>query len=636
MDCDSDYQFDEWPASRLDCRPKAPAQSVPGKETTRAADHRPGPRRPRRSDGGQPAGDGFLRARAARCSVSPAMAARAAARRSAPTCASMTARCACAATSNAPMPSCASTPRLLEGQLAGHGACRHAGGRQFGPRRRALRAGAARLPGDSGRRPGDRAPPRPRAHRQLGPARRPGVRAAVAHRARRSSARWSSRRLACTTRTSPPAKTAMPGRGATAGDGRMNAVVTPASPIPAIWTTGSTAGHQDRHLARGPAAACACALPLPCRLPGARRHRRVDRPGARGRFPRRVADPVAPQPLPGGHRPHLPPPLRERLQPRRPRRSTCRSASSSAASATSRSNAAGPTTRRRCSAASASPSSAAGRPGCRRRTSCAAAVMRVTLFESQPELGGLMRHGIPGYRLARTVLDARDRPHHGDGHRACAAARRCDSPQALAELQRRASTRSTWPSARSARNDCRSSTTRQPWVVDGADYLARASRGAPPALGPARGRDRRRQRRDGRGTQRTPRRPRRDDPGAGSRTPDAGAARRSRRGAGGRHQAGRRARCCAALPKLSTRTRAACASIACACSLKPGAQRGKFTVTPQPGSEFTLEADAIVSAIGQDPDLAPLAAALRRRRPLAEDRCRRRHHAPTGSGPAVT
>jgi NADPH-dependent glutamate synthase beta subunit-like oxidoreductase len=42
---------------------------------------------------------------------------------------------------------------------------------------------------------------------------------------------------------------------------------------------------------------------------------------------------------------------------------------------------------------------------------------------------------------------------------------------------------------------------------------------------------------------------------------------------------------------------------------EPGAQRGQFTVTPQPGSEFTLEADAIVSAIGQDPDLAPLAAA---------------------------
>jgi NADPH-dependent glutamate synthase beta subunit-like oxidoreductase len=29
----------------------------------------------------------------------------------------------------------------------------------------------------------------------------------------------------------------------------------------------------------------------------------------------------------------------------------------------------------------------------------------VTLFESRPELGGLMRYGIPSYRLARAVLD---------------------------------------------------------------------------------------------------------------------------------------------------------------------------------------------------------------------------------------
>ena len=30
----------------------------------------------------------------------------------------------------------------------------------------------------------------------------------------------------------------------------------------------------------------------------------------------------------------------------------------------------------------------------------------VTVFESRPELGGLMRYGIPSYRLARSVLDA--------------------------------------------------------------------------------------------------------------------------------------------------------------------------------------------------------------------------------------
>jgi len=46
-------------------------------------------------------------------------------------------------------------------------------------------------------------------------------------------------------------------------------------------------------------------------------------------------------------------------------------------------------------------------------------------------------------------------------------------------------------------------------------------------------------------------------------------------------------------------------------SFEPGEARGRFTVTRMEGSAFAIEADAIVTAIGQDPDLAPLAAALR-------------------------
>lgn len=38
-----------------------------------------------------------------------------------------------------------------------------------------------------------------------------------------------------------------------------------------------------------------------------------------------------------------------------------------------------------------------------------------------------------------------------------------------------------------------------------------------------------------------------------------------------------------------------------------GARRGAFTVTPIAGTGFTLTADAVITAIGQDPDLAPLA-----------------------------
>jgi Pyruvate/2-oxoacid:ferredoxin oxidoreductase delta subunit len=43
---------------------------------------------------------------------------------------------------------------------------------------------------------------------------------------------------------------------------------------------------------------------------------------------------------------------------------------------------------------------------------------------------------------------------------------------------------------------------------------------------------------------------------------------------------------------------------------EPGAQRGQFTVTPVDGSAFTLDADAVVPSIGQDPDLAPLHGVL--------------------------
>jgi glutamate synthase (NADPH/NADH) small chain len=38
----------------------------------------------------------------------------------------------------------------------------------------------------------------------------------------------------------------------------------------------------------------------------------------------------------------------------------------------------------------------------------------------------------------------------------------------------------------------------------------------------------------------------------------------------------------------------------------PGAQRGQFTLTPIDGSGFALAADAIVTSIGQDPELSVL------------------------------
>ena len=58
----------------------------------------------------------------------------------------------------------------------------------------------------------------------------------------------------------------------------------------------------------------------------------------------------------------------------------------------------------------------------------------VTLFEAQPELGGLMRYGIPAYRLSRAVLDAEIARIVALGIDVrCGQA--MDSPEALAELR---------------------------------------------------------------------------------------------------------------------------------------------------------------------------------------------------------
>ena len=43
---------------------------------------------------------------------------------------------------------------------------------------------------------------------------------------------------------------------------------------------------------------------------------------------------------------------------------------------------------------------------------------------------------------------------------------------------------------------------------------------------------------------------------------------------------------------------------------EPGVRRGQFTVTAIDGGAFDLVADAIVTSIGQDPDLAALGGAV--------------------------
>ena len=111
-----------------------------------------------------------------------------------------------------------------------------------------------------------------------------------------------------------------------------------------------------------------------------------------------------------------------------------------------------------------SPSSAAVRPACPPPTNCAARATAVTVFDGYPELGGMMRYGIPGYRMPRDMLDAeisriidigvagsRDRRERGRetrerkqfdlpswfGRRRAQSGRRCRSRRRCAELHHR-------------------------------------------------------------------------------------------------------------------------------------------------------------------------------------------------------
>ncbi len=221
---------------------------------------------------------------------------------------------------------------------------------------------------------------------------------------------------------------------------------------------------------------------------------------------------------------------------------------------------------------------------------------RVTLHDSQPELGGLMRHGIPPYRLARKVLDgevnrilalgvqvrhetlagAQDFERIAAVHDATFIAIGAARPKRLPQLPAQAS-----------------------WWMDGAQYLARSNAGDPPPLGS-----------------------RLVVVGGGSAAMDVA---RSARRAGHKvtllaleqaaQMPAQREELAEALEEGVTLADGAmlrvvdvgpCDVLTLHCvrvRFEAGAIRGQFTVVPLEGGEFTLDADAIVSAIGQDPEL---------------------------------
>ncbi len=227
----------------------------------------------------------------------------------------------------------------------------------------------------------------------------------------------------------------------------------------------------------------------------------------------------------------------------------------------------------------------------------------VTLLESRPQLGGLMRYGIPSYRLARAVLD-------GEIARIVALGIDVRCGETFATPEDFEGLRDAFDAvylAIGARRQKRLPRLdyAQPFVVDGAEYLARANTGAPPALGK-----------------------RVVVIGGGSAAIDvARSARRS-----GHDVTILALESMAQMPAqhdeiaealeegirliagaMLTEADAHGAGVSLKCvrvHFDPGTQRGQFTVTPVADSEFSIEADAILPSIGQEPDLTPVDAAL--------------------------
>lgn len=226
---------------------------------------------------------------------------------------------------------------------------------------------------------------------------------------------------------------------------------------------------------------------------------------------------------------------------------------------------------------------------------------RVTLFESRDALGGLMRHGIPAYRLSREVLDAE--------------IARIVALGVDVHLQHPFDTPDAWASVRTTHDAVLIATGAQrvkrlaaldygkPWVADGAAWLRAANAGSPPVLGR-----------------------RVVVVGGGSAALDVA-------------RSARRAGHAVTVLALETRgqmpaqpeevdealeegislidgsmlvgVREECDGVRVDCTrvrFAPGARRGEFSVTAIEGSDFELCADAIVTSIGQDVELEALPA----------------------------
>lgn len=236
---------------------------------------------------------------------------------------------------------------------------------------------------------------------------------------------------------------------------------------------------------------------------------------------------------------------------------------------------------------------------------------RVTVYEASAELGGVMRHGIPAYRLAREVLDAEIARLLDLGVQI-----RCNEPVAEpAQFERLRAAHDAVFVATGAARAKRLATLdyRLPGAMDGAAYLAACNAGTPPPLGR-----------------------KVVVIGGGSAAMDA--ARSARRNGHAvtvlalesrAQMPAQREELDEALEEgitlldgaMLVELRHDSPGLALQCrrvNFVPGAVRGEFRVEPVEGSDFALRADAVLSCIGQDPQLAPFEAALRPRGALLD------------------
>jgi NADPH-dependent glutamate synthase beta subunit-like oxidoreductase/Pyruvate/2-oxoacid:ferredoxin oxidoreductase delta subunit len=219
----------------------------------------------------------------------------------------------------------------------------------------------------------------------------------------------------------------------------------------------------------------------------------------------------------------------------------------------------------------------------------------VTLFEAKRELGGLLRHGIPPYRLPREVLD-------GEIERILELGVDVRAGVAFTAASQLERLREDFAAVflaigAGAPKRLRELDYAQSWVMDGARYLAQANAGRPPALG-------RRIAVIGGGSAamdvaRSARR-------AGAEVTVIALESEARMPAQREEVLEAKAEGVALVDGAMLR-----AAIREAGALRLECARVDEAFAAVPATRFALQADAIVSAIGQDPELAALAPRLR-------------------------